>query len=90
MYTKEQILAEVKSYQANSMLDSEIVDDWMDMATDWLTDDPSEYITNGFDGFNDRTPEQILCDFYLAGKVANMTEPEFNTLMDKRIAVVPE
>ncbi|MFY4731206.1 hypothetical protein [Nitrospira sp. BLG_2] len=83
MYTKQQILTEVQAYQANTIFDSDIVDDWFDMATQWLTDDPSEYLKDGFDGFNDRSPEQILCDFYLAGKVADMSESEFNAIMDK-------
>lgn len=80
MFTKQQILDEVKNY-ANGQ-DSEVVDAWMDMATDWLSDDPSTYLRDGFDGFNDRSPNQILCDFYLAGKVSDLSEDEFNQIMD--------
>lgn len=84
MFTKKQILHETAQYQKGNLFHSQIVDEWMDMATEWLTNDPSEYLTNGFDGFNDRSPKQILCDFYLAGKVTDMTEEEFNQLMDEK------
>lgn len=81
---KQQILDEVKQVQSGSLSStmSEVYDEWADMATEWLTDDPSEYLKNGFDGFNDRSPEQILCDFYLAGKVEDMDCNEFNKVFD--------
>ncbi len=82
--TKDQILTEMRQLKANEIteMDSEVYDEWMNMAGDWLADDPSEYLKDGFKGFNERSPEEILCDFYLASKVSDMTEDEFNNLMD--------
>lgn len=83
MYTKEQILNEIKAFKSGTLFDSDIVDEWMDMATEWLTTDPQTFAKDGFDGFEERSPEQILVDFYLNDKVADMSESEYNQIMDK-------
>ncbi len=81
MFTKQEILLEATNY-AEKGDETPVIEAWLDMATDWLSDDPSNYLKDGFDGLNDRSPNQILADFYLAGKVSDMTEEEFNQIMD--------
>ena len=68
-FTQKMVLEEVKKVQAGELTDNQVFDDWMDMAGDWLANDDGEYLRHGFDGFYDRTPEQILLDFHFGGKL---------------------
>lgn len=44
---------------------SDVYQTWADMAAEWLMNSPGEYIDNGFEGFNERSAEEIVEDFRL-------------------------
>jgi hypothetical protein len=81
---KQQILDEVHRLDDGSLehSDSEVYKAWAEMATDWLSEDPMQYLREGFQGFDSRSPARILCDFYLAGAVSDLTAKEFRKLLD--------
>lgn len=84
-YTKEQILDEVKRIHSGELAryDSEVLDAWSDMALDWWQNDDGAYLMDGFTGFNDRTPEQIVADFHFAGKLTEALTDEEVELFTK-------
>lgn len=45
-------------------IDNPIKDEWLDFAGDWLINDPNTYLNDGFEGWSDRSPGTILCDFH--------------------------
>lgn len=70
-FTKAQVLDEVRAVKAGELAthESEVYDTWMDMAGDWLANDDGTYLRGGFEGWNQRSPETILCDFHFSGRL---------------------
>ena len=72
MFSQQQVFDEVRRIRAGAVEphNSRVYDAWMEMAGDWFVQDDGEYLRNGFVGFNQRSPEIILLDFHLGGKLA--------------------
>lgn len=86
-FTKEQVLDEVRRVQLATLREDEspVFDCFRDLAAEWLSGD-NDFDARGFLGFYDRTPEQIVADFQLNGRLDPPLSPqEFDAFLSKRI-----
>lgn len=85
VFTKKQVLKEVVQLQAGELLTSQskVFKTWQNFATNWFQDDITDYLLNGFKGFYQRTPEQILLDFHFNCCVKGLSGKDVNKLMGK-------
>lgn len=84
-FTKEQVLAEKRAIEAGTTLreDSAVYQAWAELADRWLASGDNSYHTEGFKGFNERSPEEIVLDFHLNDLLdAPLTDAEFNACLD--------
>lgn len=83
-FTRKQIESETQNifdYQLE-LINSDVYNEWANIAINWFTDDPDEYLRFGFKGFMERTINEIVLDFYLNGKLEeNLSEEEMNKLL---------
>lgn len=73
-FTKKQILDEIKALRRKrnpmKLYESKVYVKWCQLADNWLQFS-EEYYLDGFTGFNERTPKEILEDFRLNDLVKN-------------------
>ena len=87
MFSRDQIRNEVTDIRNGKIapIDSEVWFEWADMAADWLIDSPGDYLRDGFQGFNQRSIEQIILDFHIADLLSDpLSDEEFNWYMDRK------
>lgn len=82
-FTQEQVLKEVQEIFKRDLsptsINSKVYDTWIEMAEGWLSEGSYDYLNEGFTGFFERTPNQILLDFHLNDK---LLDPLSDTQVD--------
>lgn len=84
-FSKERVIAEVELIRKGELhrSDSAVYNEWAEMATEWLINDPNTYLNDGFTGFSTRSAKQIVLDFHLGDKLDQpLTEAEYNDCME--------
>lgn len=85
-FTREQIRREVEAIENASLhsSESEVYDAWADMASDWLVENPGDYLWEGFKGFAERSTDEIILDFHLNDKLEDpLTKEEVDTIISQ-------
>lgn len=85
-FTRQEVTEEVNKIRSGELSiyqgETPIYDQWHELAMEWLSQDDGEYAYDGFIGFRDRSVNQILLDFHLAGQLIDpFTDSEVDSIL---------